>query len=155
MKLKYLVLPLALFAAAQASAADVISKQIQVTAYIPTSAFSILDEGGWMNKTQQLSLYNGNLQKISNRLIAKSTTGAISARLENDPVLTSRNNRIPLTITANGKDLSTTSTEIVPAADASTPYYMTMDIAAATGPYEPGDYMGFVDVTFETPLPTP
>lgn len=155
MKLKYLVLPLALFAAGQATAADVISKQIQVTAYIPTQAFSILDEGGWMNKTQQLSLYNGNLQKISNRLIAKSTTGAISARLENDPVLTSRNNRIPLTITANGRDLSTTSTEIVPAADASTPYYMNMDIAAASGPYEPGDYMGFVDVTFETPLPTP
>lgn len=155
MKLKHLVLPLTLFAAAQASADDVISKQIQVTAYIPTSAFSIVDEGGWMSKTQQLSLYNGNLQKISNRLIAKSTTGAISARLENDPVLTSRNNRIPLTITANGKGLSTTSTEIVPAADASTPYYMNMDIAAASGPYEPGDYMGFVDVTFETPLPTP
>jgi CS1 type fimbrial major subunit len=156
MKLKYLALPLALLAASQAMAAnDVVSKQIQVTAYIPTSAFSIIDEGGWMNQTQQMNLKNGNLQKISNRIIAKSTTGAINARLENAAVLTSRNHSIPLTITANGVDLSTTATEIIAAGDAAAPYYMNMDISAPAGPYEPGDYMGFVDVTFETPLPTP
>jgi hypothetical protein len=156
MKLKYLALPLALFTAGQAMAAnDVLSKQVQVTAYIPTSAFSIIDEGGWMNQTQQMGLSNGNLQKVSNRIIAKSTTGAISARLENDAVLTSRNNRIPLTVSANGVDLSTTSAEIIKAGDAANPYYMSMDIAAPAGPYQPGDYMGFVDVTFETPLPTP
>ncbi|WP_225775930.1 CS1 type fimbrial major subunit [Pseudomonas sp. Marseille-Q5115] len=153
MKLKFLALPLALLAAGQVMAADnVISKQIQVTAYIPTSEFSIIDEGGWMNQTQKMGILNGNLQKVSNRVIAKSTTGAISARLENAAVLTSRNNSIPLTITANGVDLTTTTTEIVPAGDAASPYYMNMDIAAATGPYQPGDYMGFVDVTFETAL---
>lgn len=152
MKLKYLALPLVLLAGSNAMAADVINKQIQVTAFIPTAEFSILDEGGWMNKTQQMSIRNGNLEKISNRVIAKSTTGAISARLENPAVLTSRNNSINLTITANGVNLDSTTKEIIPASNAANPYYMNMDIAAASGPYQPGDYMGFVDVTFETPL---
>lgn len=156
MKLKFLALPLVLLAAGQAMAADnVISKQIQVTAYVPTAAFSIIDEGGWMNKTQEMGMINGNLQKITNRVVAKSTSGAITARLENAAVLTSRNNSIPLTISANGVALDLTAQEIVPAGDAANPYYMNMDIAAATGPYQPGDYMGFVDVTFETPLVTP
>jgi hypothetical protein len=154
MKLKYLALPLALLAAGQAMAAnDLISKQIQVTAYIPTSAFSIEDEDGWMNRTQQMSMRNGNLQKITNRVVVKSTTGAISARLENAAELAYRTDRIPLTITANGVDLTTTAAEIVASGDATTPYYMAMDITAPAGPYEPGAYMGFVDVTFETPLP--
>lgn len=154
MKLKYLALPLAMLGAGQALAAnDIVSKQIQVTAYIPTANFSIIDEGGWMSRTQELGIINGNLQRLSNRIVAKSTTGAISARLENDAVLTSRNNSIPLTITANGVVLSTTAAEVVPASAASTPYYMNMDISAPAGPYQPGDYMGFVDVTFETPLP--
>lgn len=152
MKLNYLALPLMLLAGHAVAADDVISKQIQVTAYIPTSEFSIIDEGGWMNKTQQMGILNGNLQKISNRVIAKSTTGAISARLENAAVLTSRNNSIPLTISANGIALDTSAKEIVKAGDATSFYYMAMDIAAPTGPYQPGDYMGFVDVTFETPL---
>lgn len=155
--MKYLAfaLPLALLAAGSAVAADnVISKRIQVTAMVPTAAFSIVDEHGWMNENQKMALgADGNLETIAGkRLFVQSTTGAISARLESAAELTSRGDRIPLTITANGKDLTNVSQEIVSATDAATRYWMNMDIAAANGPYNPGSYMAWVDVTFETPL---
>lgn len=155
--MKYLALPLALMITGSAVAADnVITKRIEVTALVPTAVFSILDEHGWMNETQKMGLgSDGNLESIrGKRMIVKSTTGAISARLGNEAVLTSRGDRIPLTITANGVDLDTTSKEVVTAADAAKPFYMNMDITPATGPYAPGSYMAFVDVTFETPLGT-
>ncbi|WP_263261727.1 fimbrial protein [Pseudomonas sp. RIT-PI-S] len=153
--MKYLALPLALLLAGQAVAADnTVSKRIQVTALVPTAVFSFLDEHGWMNETQKMALgSNGNLEGIvGKRVLVRSTTGAISARLESEAVLTSRGDRIPLTITANGVDLSNTSQEVVSAADAANRFYMNMDISAADGPYAPGNYMAFVDVTFETPL---
>lgn len=153
--MKYLALPLALLIAGSAMAADnKITKRIQITAEVPTAAFTFIDEHGWMNENQKMTLgSDGNLQTIAGkRVIVKSTTGAISARLESDATLTSRGDRIPLTITANGVDLTNTAQEIVSATDAADRFWMNMDIAAASGPYQPGNYMAFVDVTFETPL---
>ena len=153
--MKYLALPLALLIAGSAVAADnKFTKRIQVTALVPTAVFSLIDEHGWMNENQKMSLgADGNLETIGGkRVLVKSTTGAISARLESEAVLTSRGDRIPLTITANGVDLDNTSKEVVSATDAAARFWMNMDIAAAPGPYAPGNYMAWVDVTFETPL---
>jgi hypothetical protein len=153
--MKYLVLPLALLIAGSAMAADnKITKRIQITAVVPTAVFSFIDEHGWMNENQKMALgAGGDLEAITGkRVVVRSTTGAVSARLESEAVLTSRGNRIPLTITANGVDLNNTSQEVVSATDAANPFWMDVDIAAQAGPYQPGNYMAFVDVTFETPL---
>ena len=153
--MKYLAIPLALMLGGNVMA-DTISKQFQVVAEVPTAAFYVMDEGGWMSNQQRL-VYNVESSAFEpitgNRLVARSTTGAIEAHLDSDAVITSGGDRIDLNIAVNGVDLSTTKQEVITAADAANPYYMPVVISATAGTYQPGDYMGFVNMTFEPPDP--
>lgn len=152
---KYLLAPLALLAATQVAQADTTSRQITVTAIVPTSAFVVRDEGNWMATPQSLpSFDDGSLGSVQNRMYLKSTTGAVTAKFMSNPTITSGRTNIPLSFSIAGVDLTTTAQEVVPQNDAAAGQSVeTVLGVAAAGPYTPGNYRGIVNVVFETPAP--
>ncbi|WP_369987168.1 CS1 type fimbrial major subunit [Pseudomonas xanthosomatis] len=159
--MKYLVIPFAMLAAGSAFANQTVSKSVDVIANIPTATFYVEPDGTWMTQPQEL-VYNavtGELRPFDGqRMVARSTTGAIQARLDNTPVMTSGSDSIGLTVSVNNVALSTTNAQILSAADADTPTFMPFKIgavAAGTNGYAAGNYQGTVNMTFETPLTAP
>lgn len=155
--------PLALvFAAGNALAVDPIPHQMTVTATIPTDSFYVTPAGGgnWMNDPQNLdySAQSQTLATFSRQLDMKSTSGPITAHLTSPISMghTSSDETIGLSVKINNKTLTTTSQEVLPAADAATgmtvPFMVTAD-AAPTGGYTPGDYTGIIGMLFETTTP--
>ncbi len=152
---KFMVVPFAMLAAGSAFAVQTESKAVDVTAYIPTSAFYVQAEAGWDTAPQALP-YNAitqTLTPVQQRYVAKSTTGAISAKLDGVPQINSGADAILLDVEFNGIRLTTTSTEVIPAAAAATESIVGFKVAAQPGPYQPGNYSGTVNMTFETPTP--
>ena len=139
---KYLAIPLALLVAGSAMAVD-IRKQVEVIVQVPSQEFYVQAEGGWDQRSQALS-YNVMQQRL------RPLT--IQARLVQQPVITSGSDSIPLTVKVNGRELNLIAQEVLSAADSSVQAYMPVQISAADGPYAPGQYQGFVNLIFETPL---
>ena len=152
---KFMVVPFAMLAAGSAFAVQTESKAVDVTAYIPTSAFYVQAEAGWDTAPQALAYdpVPGTLMPVQKRYVAKSTEGAISAKLDSLPQINSGANAILLDVKLNGIALTTTSTEVIPAPVAATESFMMFNVAAQAGPYQPGNYSGTVNMTFETPTP--
>ena len=153
---KFLVVPFAMLVAGSAFAVDTKSKTVDITANIPTDAFYVEADTGWDTAPQALP-YNAvtqTLTPVQQRYVAKSTTGAISAKLDGVPQINSGADAILLDIKLNGIALTTTSTEVIPASVAATQSFMMFNVDAQPGPYQPGNYSGTVNMTFETPLPT-
>lgn len=151
---KYLAIPFALLVAGSAMAMYNVEKRVEVIVQVPSQAFYVQAEGGWDQRSQALS-YNvmqQRLQPLTRRYIAKSASGGIQARLVQQPVITSGSDSIPLTVKVNGRELSLIAQEVLSAADSSVQAYMPVQISAADGPYAPGQYQGFVNLIFETPL---
>lgn len=158
--MKYIVITFAMLAAGSAMATQSIDKSVEVFANIPTQTFYVQPEGGWMSVPQELNYntFTGALDPVNKRLIAKSTTGAIQGKLDYPAVITSGRDSIGLTVTIAGTELSSTAAEVVAAADIGREMFLPIQIAAAaapTGGYAPGNYAGFVNMTFETPLTPP
>ena len=151
---KFLVVPFAMLVAGSAFAIDPISKAVDITATIPTDTFYVEADTGWDTAPQALP-YNamtGTLTPVQKRYVAKSTTGAISAKLDGVPQINSGADAILLDVEFNGVALTTTSQEVIPTAAAATESIVGFKVAAQAGPYEPGSYNGTVNMTFETPL---
>ena len=79
-----MVVPFVMLAAGSAFAVQTESKAVDVTAYIPTSAFYVQAEAGWDTAPQALAYdpVPGTLMPVQKRYVAKSTEGAISAKLD-------------------------------------------------------------------------
>ena len=157
MKYSALALPLALMmAAGLAQAADPIEKQVTVTATIPTENFYVEPVGGnWMNEPQDMTWnsFQQSLQPIRKQLQVRSTTGPISAYLLNPASITSGADSIGLDVSVAGTQLSLTSTEVVGGELAAPGAIVGFEIAAqsaGTGGYVPGNYLGVVNMMFET-----
>lgn len=159
MKRLFLALPLALFAATAAQAADPIEKQIQITAQIPTDAFYVEPVGGnWMGDPQELAWnpFRSELQPLRKQLQVKSTVGAISAYLLSPAMITSGSNNIGLDVKVANITLKTAPQEVVSqtqAAPGATIGFEVAAQAASGGAYVPGNYQGLVNMMFETAAP--
>lgn len=159
MKRLLMALPLALFTATAAHAADPIEKQVQVTAQVPTDAFYVEPVGGnWMNDPQELAWnsFRSELQPIRKQLQVKSTVGPISAYLLSPATITSGTNSIGLDVKVANTTLDTTPAEVVSQAQAAPGAVIGFEIAAQAAPnsgYVPGSYQGLVSMMFETAAP--
>lgn len=159
MKSLFKALPLVLLAAGAVQAADPIEKQVLVTAVVPTAAFYVEPIGSdWMNDAQELpwNPVKSTFGEIRHQLQAKSTIGPITGYLLNSPVITSGLDSIDLNIKVGTTDLTTTSTEILTAAQATPGAVMDFVVTAKTptaGAYTPGNYQGLVNMMFETAAP--
>lgn len=161
MKKALMIAPLALLgASAGALAEDAVQHQVTVVATVPTENFYVVPPAGdsWMNDAQELywNPSNGALSSVRKQLEAKSTVGPISAYLSAPAVMSSGANNIDLNVKLRGIDLSTTATEVVPAAVARTGARVDVEISAkplASGSYAPGRYQGVVGMIFETTAP--
>lgn len=157
MKYSVLALPLALMmAAGTAMAADPIEKQVTVTATIPTESFYVEPVGGnWMNEPQDMAWnsFQQTLQPIRKQLQVRSTTGPISAYLTNPATITSGADTIGLDVSVAGKALTLTSAEVISQEQAAPGAIVGFEVAAqaaGTGGYTPGNYLGVVNMMFET-----
>ena len=158
----WIAAPLAMLVSANLMAAERIEHQVTVTAQIPTEAFYVQPTGGdnWMNTPQKLaySSHSKKLEKLNKQLDVKSTIGAIKGYLTNPAVMASGSDNIGLTVKVGGVTLSTTSTEVVKAADAKTGKVLGLEVIPADAPdagYKPGNYQGVVNMMFESEPPTP
>ncbi len=159
MKRTLLALPLAIFCAVPAFAADPIEKQVQVIAQVPTDAFFVEPVGGnWMNDPQEMAWnsYQAKLDPIRKELQVKSTVGPISAYLVSPAVIVSGTNNIGLDVKVGDTMLQTTPSEVVSESQAAPGTIIGFEVAAQAAPvggYEPGNYQGLVSMIFETAAP--
>ena len=159
MKRLLMALPLALFTATAAHAADPIEKQVQVIATVPTGAFYVEPVGGnWMNDPQELqwNSFQGRFDNIDKQLQVKSTIGPIAAYLLSPAVISSGAESIDLDVQIAGTSLTTASAEVVDQAKANGGATVGFQISAkpaASGAYAPGNYQGLVSMVFETAAP--
>lgn len=161
MKKSLMIAPLALLGASAAVLAeDAVQHQVTVVATVPTENFYVVPPAGdsWLNDPQELfwNPQNNGLSSVRKQLEAKSTVGPINAYLSAPAVMASGSNNIDLNVKLRGIDLSTTTTEVVPAALALTGTRMDVEISAkplASGDYAPGRYQGVVGMIFETAAP--
>ncbi len=152
-------LPFALLVAGAVQAADPIEKQVLVTAVVPTAAFYVEPIGSdWMNDPQELPWYptQAAFGEIRHQLQAKSTIGPITGYLTSPAVVTSGLDAIDLNVKVGATDLTTTSAEILTAAQATPGAVMDFVITAkapTSGTFIPGSYQGLVNMMFETAAP--
>ncbi|MFQ6576160.1 CS1 type fimbrial major subunit [Pseudomonas sp. UM16] len=159
MKRMLLAFPLALLSVGSAYAVEPIEKQVQITAQVPTDAFYVEPVGGnWMNDPQEMAWnsFRSELQPIRKQLQVKSTIGPISAYLLSPAVVASGSNCIGLDVKVADTVLTTTTAEVVSAAQAAPGAVIGFEAAAqaaGAGGYEPGNYQGLVSMMFETAAP--
>lgn len=152
-------LPFALLVAGAVQAADPIEKQVLVTAVVPTAAFYVEPIGSdWMSEPQELpwNPLRSAFGEIRHQVQAKSTIGPITGYLLSPPVLTSGLDAIDLNVKVGATDLTTTSTEILTAAQATPGAIMDFVVTAkapTSGSFTPGNYQGLVNMMFETAAP--
>ncbi|KTA80627.1 CS1 type fimbrial major subunit [Aeromonas salmonicida] len=157
----WIAAPLAMLVSANLMAAERIEHQVTVTAQIPTDTFYVQPTGGdnWMSTPQKLAYnpYTKKLDKLSKQLDAKNTLGPIKGYLSNPAVMASGGENIALTVKVGGVSLSTSSAEILTAADAKTGKLLGLEVIPADAPdagYKPGNYQGVVNMIFEPGAPT-
>ncbi|WP_409278210.1 CS1 type fimbrial major subunit [Pseudomonas defluvii] len=151
---KFLIVPFAMLVAGSAFATKDLPKTVDITADIPSDTFYVNSDTGWESAPQAL-VYNvvtETLAPIQQRYQAKSTTGAISAKLNGVPQINSGADAILLDVELNGIKLTNAAVEVISKADAATPSFMPIRVSAQTGKYQPGSYTGSISMTFETPL---
>ncbi|WP_148872920.1 CS1 type fimbrial major subunit, partial [Serratia marcescens] len=128
MKMKFsksLVVGASLFAImmGQTCAADVESYDIKLKASVPSDEFHVRPvESGWIDQIQDMEfdVATNRLKPIEKTFQYKNTAGAIQAHLDpssvgtdNSPLLFNGTQSIPLTVTFNNTEVSTTATTVV------------------------------------------
>lgn len=156
---------LATLGATQVSAADPIEVQVQLVASIPSTSFYVAPaDSGWIGVAQRMewtpNVVGGTVGKLSTLRKAfdvKNSSGAIAARLTEDggAYLSSGGGMIPLDVHFNNKELSSTSQEFISATEAAAGKRVDLTIASAntSTDYEPGEYSGIVNMTFDAVPP--
>ncbi|WP_447840920.1 CS1 type fimbrial major subunit [Enterobacter bugandensis] len=154
---KYSILGLCISSANVMAAVDPIEHTITVTANVPTSAFYVTPVNDWINTPQVMAWdpLNESLNPITQQFQIKSTEGAVTAKLLNNPIISSDTDSIPLSVSLNGKVVDTaTKTEILTKEEAPQGLRVPVKISSShSGTYQPGDYSGYVNILFETAAP--
>ncbi|MBF8723384.1 CS1 type fimbrial major subunit [Pseudomonas guariconensis] len=159
MNARFLAVPLLALIAGTA-VAEQVQQQVQVTAQIPTDQFYVRPVGSWIGYPQALQ-WNAALQEfgaIRKQFEAKSSLGPIKGYLFDVAEVSdaATGNKFGLKITMHGKELKTTATELLTAAQAGAGAVMDFQIAAVkpSGGYKVGTYNGFVNMVFESAAPS-
>lgn len=161
MKKPLMIVPLALLGASAAVLAeDAVQHQVTVVATVPTENFYVVPPAGdrWLSEPQELfwNPQTNSLGSVRKQLEAKSTIGPIKAYLSEPAMMSSGANTIDLNVSMRSVELTTTATEVMPAALALAGTRMDVVISAkplASGNYVPGRYQGVVGMIFETAAP--
>ena len=159
MKHSLFALPLALMlASGGASAVQPIEGNFTVSGTVPTESFSVIDPSNWMSQTQTLpwkTIGNG-FSMFQEKLLLKSTVGAITAHLLDPAQISSGDNVIKLQVAINSIPLTLSPKQVLRADLASGGLLVNFSTSVlnSTNPeYIPGDYAGTLSMMFETAAP--
>ena len=131
----------------------------EVSVTIPTPDFYILPvESRFLERTQIMkwNLARGYLEPLQASFDVRSRSGAITARLGHESMLSNGRDLISLRVKFNGHELALTDTVVVPDNEANTGYRVPLRIEAIkpeTG-FKPGAYFGSVQIMFDGPTPS-
>lgn len=159
MKYSLFALPLALLlASGGASAVQPIEGNFTVTGTVPTESFSVIDPSNWMSQTQTLpwSLLGTGFGIFQQKILLKSTVGAITAHLLDPAQISSGDNVIQLQVAINSIPLTLSPKQVLRADLAAGGYLVNFSTSVlnSTGPQLiPGDYAGTLSMMFETAAP--
>ena len=156
MMLKKLALtaPLAVlaFSSSLAFAATEARHSISLIAHVPADDFyAVPVDSDLVNKDQDMS-YNpstGAMRTVDGHFDVLHTAGKVNARLEGTPLLIGGSKTIALKVELNGKQLTTTSQEVVGADESNVRYRAPFKISAIGAKPEAGDYTGVVTMVVE------
>ena len=136
--------------------------QVDVQATIPSStALDVYDVGNWAS-TPLTMAYNRDteaLAPVTGPLQIKGGVGAVSAYLNNAPMLVSAGDSIDMAVTIGGVALpvgNATVVQVASAADALAGVRKEFQATAAAAPttgYTAGNYTGLIHMTFDTVAP--
>lgn len=146
--------PLAVLAlsSSMAFAATEARHTISLIAHVPTDDFyAVPVDPDLVNKDQDMS-YNpgtGTMRTVDGHFDVLHTAGKVHARLEGTPKLIAGNNTIDLKVELNGKELNTTSQEVVGDTESNTRYRAPFKISAKGTTFAAGDYTGVVMLVVE------
>jgi hypothetical protein len=155
--------PMAVLAlsSSMAFAAGEARHSINLVASVPTKVFHVLPVDPDLIVKDQVLTYNpisDELSTLRAQFDTKNTNGSIAASLESEAFLSNgvEADKVPLTVTFNGKALTHTTTEEVVGEVESTPGKRVDLVIAPTKPgtgYKPGEYTGAVTMVFDA-VPT-
>lgn len=150
--------PILLLVSGSLVAAERVDHTVTVTAQIPTDNFHVVPVGDWINTPQKLTFnpFSKKLDSLNKQIDIKSTLGGVKGYLVYPAVMNSGANSIGLVVKVAGKELTTTSAEIMTAADSKTGKMVSFEVvpaAAPAGGYLPGSYQGVVSMVFESEAP--
>ena len=146
--------PLAVLAlsSSMAFAATEAKHSINIIAHVPTDDFyAVPVDADLVNKDQDMS-YNpstGLMRTVDGHFDVLHTAGKVHARLESAPKLISGNKTIDLKVELNGKELTTTSQEVVGKDESNVRYRAPFKISAKGNKFDAGDYTGVVTLSIE------
>ena len=136
-----------------------ITQTIQVIADIPATDFYVEPvDASWLPQEQRLNWLplTASLDSWSKDFDVKHSAGSIHAHLDGELAkLRGGGEVIDLVVSFNGKALTTTAAEVVPATEAASNFRTAMSIVPTkpTGGYKPGNYTGNVAVIFDAVVP--
>jgi hypothetical protein len=146
--------PLAVLAlsSSMAFAAPDAKHSINIVAHVPTDDFyAVPVDSDLVNKDQDMS-YNpstGAMRTVDGYFDVLHTAGKVHARLEGVPKLIAGSKTIDLKVELNGKELTTTSQEVVGADESNTRYRAPFKVSAKGTTFDAGDYTGVVMLVVE------
>lgn len=157
--------PLAVLAlsSSMAFAAGEARHSINLVASVPTKVFHVLPVDPDLIIKDQVLSYNpvsGDLSTLRAQFDTKNTNGSIAASLESEAFLSNGvdTDKVPLTVSFNGKALNHTApVEVVGEVESTPGKRVDLVIAPTkptTGGYKPGEYTGAVTMIFDA-VPTP
>ena len=130
----------------------------EVSVSIPTHDFYVLPvDPGFVEREQQMNwnLVNGTLEPLRTLFDVRSTSGAVSARLGHEPVLSNGRDLIALNVIFNNQPLLLTNTVVVPDTEANIGSRVPLLIEAITpdAGFSAGEYFGSVQFVFDASFP--
>lgn len=131
----------------------------EVSVSIPTHDFYVLPaDPEFVEREQQMkwNLVSGNLEPLRTSFDVRSTSGAVTARLGHEPVLSNGRDLIALNVSFNNQPLMLTDTVVVPDIEARTGSRVPLRIEAIRpeAGFSAGEYFGSVQLVFDASLPT-
>ncbi|MGE8323907.1 MAG: CS1 type fimbrial major subunit [Pseudomonas sp.] len=158
MKARFMAVPFLALVASSALAIEPIRKDITVEAIVPSVEFTVEADASWANKPVVLD-YQADKEAFvpfSNKFQAKSSVGAIDAKLQQAATLNSESETIALDVKVGNQSLLLTPLEVMSEADAKEGKDLPISIEAIkpNNGYVAGTYSGTVSILFETAAPS-
>jgi CS1 type fimbrial major subunit len=158
--MRILLLLLSLFSV-QLYAATAVQKSFTLSMQLPRTSFLVTTPEGdqWLTEPQRLEWDQTRRQfsPVRKQLVVKSSVGAVTARLLNNPELSSGAEHINLKVQLGTTELSLTAQPLLSATEARDETLVPLTISTRPRsdgrPYFPGTYLGLVTLVLETSAP--